>query len=429
MTLHRRAIVGGALALSAAGRAAGQTAPSMATPDVSDSRIPGPISTDPAPVEPIALGALYPFSGLLSPFGDESFRGLELAVEARNGAGGLFGRPLKLLKGDAVDPAAGATEAKRLVGTERVAALFGSFSSPLVIAASPVTELAGIPYFELGAIGDPVLERGFRLLFRACSSATMMAALSVDTVGETLARRWGLEREPHRAGLRIAILHEDGLYGSNVGALQLARCKARGLTVVDQLAYSAVTPDLANAVQRFRGAEVTVVLHTGYQSDTVMFYRQLKQANWRPRMVVGCGGGYAMTDTAATIGAEFDGTLNVGFPPYATAPGVAPGLSAVETAYERKYGAKPRSGHSLANYVGATLFLDAMARAGSLDKDKIRAAVLATNVAMDQTANGWGARFDEKGQNTLAFPVVAQWQGAVLRTVLPDDAAVAALKP
>ena len=81
-----------------------------------------------------------------------------------------------------------------------------------------------------------------------------------------------------------------------------------------------------------------------------------------------------------------------------------PGLRDVEAAYERKYGTKPRSGHSLANYVGAKLFLDALARAGSLDKDKVRDAVLATDIPLDATANSWGARFDDKGQNTLRAP-------------------------
>lgn len=409
MTLHRRAVLGGALALPVAARRAWGQA-------------------DPVPTA-LPIGALYPFSGMLALFGDESYRGLELAVDERNGAGGLFDRPLKLLKGDAVDPAAAAAEVKRLIGTEKVGAVFGSFASPLVIAASQVTELAGIPYFELGAICDAALDRGFRFLFRSCSSATMVAALSVDTVGETLARRWNMHDAPQLATLRVAILHEDGLYGSTVGGLQLARCKERGLTVIDKLSYSAASPDLGNAVQRFRGADVTAVLHTGYQSDTVMFYRQMKQANWLPRMVIGTGGGYALVDTATTIGPDFDGTLNVGFPPYGVAPDVAPGLHDVEAAYERKYGTKPRSGHSLANYVGAKLFFDALVRAGSLDKDKVRDAVQASDVPLERTANSWGARFDDKGQNTLALPVVAQWRGSVLRTVHPAGASIAELRP
>lgn len=400
MSMSRRAVLGSAMALPAARRAW-------------------------ADAEPLPLGALYPFTGLLALFGDESFRGLELAVDERNASGGLFERPIRLVKGDAVDAAAAVIEVKRLIGAERAGAVFGTFSSPLVLAASQMTELAGAPYFELGAISDPAMERGFRTLFRSCSTASQFAGLSVDAVLDTLSPSWGTDR----GELRVGILYEDGLYGSTVGGFQVARCKERGLAVVERLAYASTTTDLSSAVQRLRSADATVVLHTGYQSDAVLFYRQMRQAGWQPRMVIGAGGGYALSDTAGTIGADFDGTLNVGFPPYDTNPAVAGGAREVAAAYERKYGAKPRSGHSLANYVGARLFMDALARAGGFEKDKVRDAVRAVSLPPGQTANGWGAQFDERGQNTLAAPVLAQWLGGVLRTIRPETAATAALRP
>jgi branched-chain amino acid transport system substrate-binding protein len=400
MPFSRRIILGGALALPMMRRARAQ-------PD------------------PLPLGALFPFTGMLSLFGDESYRGLELAADEQNGAGGVYGRPIKLVKGDAVDPNAAVSEVKRLVGTEKVAAVFGTFASALVLAASQITELAGIPYFELDATAEPVTDRGFRFLFRSCSMAGARAALSVDAITAHLAPVWGADRDE----LKVGLLHEDGLYGSTVAAAQLARCKERGLLVTDSLGYPVATTDLSSAVQRLRGAGATVVLHTGYQNDTVLFFRQMKQAGWFPRMVVGAGGGYSLSDTANTIGTDFNGTLNAGVPPYSLNPASAPRLRDVEAAYERRYGGKPRSGHSLASYVGARVFLDALVRAGDPDKDKVREAVRSTDIARGRTSNGWGARFDDKGQNLLAAPVLAQWQGGVLRAVSPDDMATATLRP
>ena len=133
-----------------------------------------------AQAAPVLFGALYPFSGGLALLGDESYRGLELAVEERNMAGGVLGRPIRLLKGDAVDHTQAVAEVRRLLTTERVAAVFGTYASPLVFAASQVTELAGTPYFELGAVGDPVVERGFKYLFRSCTTS------AAGTVASTL---------------------------------------------------------------------------------------------------------------------------------------------------------------------------------------------------------------------------------------------------
>ena len=375
--------------------------------------------------EPIQIGALFPFSGILALFGDESYRGIELAADEQNGTGGLYGRPIKLVKGDAVDANAAASEIKRLLGPEKASAVFGTFASPLALAASQVAELAGTPYFEVGAIAEAVTDRGFHTLYRSCPTAASFATLSVDLIADVLAPRWGLPI----AGLRTAILHEDGLYGSSVATLQQARCKERGLNVTDNLAYSATTTDLSSAVQRLRGAEATVVLHTGYQNDVLLFYRTMKQAGWQPRMVIGAGGGYALADTASTIGPDFDGTINVGFPPYAINHAVTPGLADLDAAYERRYGGKPRSGHSLAAYVGGRLFLDVLARAGSPDKDKVHEAIRATDIDPHRTSNSWGAKFDDKGQNARAFPVIAQWTRGTLRTVAPAECAVAELRP
>lgn len=375
--------------------------------------------------DPIPLGALFPFSGGLALLGDESFRGLELAVEERNAAGGILGRPVRLAKGDAVDPNQAASEVRRLMSAEHVAAVFGTYASPLVFAASQVTELAGTPYFELGAISDPITERGFKYLFRSCPLASAFGLATVDAVNDGLAPLWGVDPKT----LKLAILHEDGLYGSTVSGFQAARCKDLGLNVVENLSYSATVTELSSAVQRLRGAGVDVVLHTGYQNDVVLFFRQMRQVGWKPRMVVGAGGGYSLQDTANAVGPDYEGTVNVDFTQYAVNEAAAPGAHEVGAAYEKRYGAKPRSGHSLANYMGARLFLEVIHRAGSLDKDKLRAAVLATDIASGTTATGWGAKFDEKGQNTRAKPMLLQWQGGSQVTVLPEAGAVARLRP
>lgn len=374
---------------------------------------------------PIPLGALYPFSGGLALLGDESFRGLELAVEERNAAGGVLGRPVRLAKGDAVDQNQAIGEIRRLTSVERVAAVFGTYASPLVFAASQVTELAGTPYFELGAISDPITERGFKYLFRSCPIASSFGIATVDGVNDGLAPLWKVDPR----SLKLAILHEDALYGSTVSGFQVARCKELGLNVVEKLSYSATTVDLSSVVQRLRGAGADVVLHTGYQNDIVLFFRQMKQVGWKPRMIVGSGGGHSLQDTAKAVGPDYDGTVNADFTQYAVNAAYAPGAQEVQAAYEKKYGAKPRSGHSLANYMGGKLFMDVMQRAGSLDKDKLRAAVLATDVTDGTTATGWGAKFDDKGQNTRAKPVLLQWQDGNQVTVFPEAAAVSRLRP
>jgi len=59
-------------------------------------------------------------------------------------------------------------------------------------------------------------------------------------------------------------------------------------------------------------------------------------------------------------------------------------------------------------------------------KDRLRTAVLATDLAEGTGPAGWGAAFDERGQNTRARPWLMQWQDGRLVTIHPGAAAVSA---
>jgi branched-chain amino acid transport system substrate-binding protein len=372
----------------------------------------------------LRFGALFPFSGSLALLGDESFRGLELAAEERNAAGGVLGRQLRLIKGDAVDPAQATSEVRRLMTAERVVAVFGTYASPLSFAATQVSELQGVPYFELGAISDPITDRGFRYVFRTCPRSSDFGAATVAAVPDALAPIYELDPTT----LRIAVMFEDALYGQTISGFQEQQLRTRGLNMVEKIGYSARSVDMASVIQRLRGVNADIVLHTGDQNDIVPFFRGMQEASWKPRMVIGSGAGYSLTETARAVGPAFNGVMNVDFTQFAVNERYAPGVSAFVDLYKRRYGSEPRSGHSLANYFGAKVFLDAVQRAGATEKDRIRAAVLATDIADGTTATGWGVRFDERGQNMRAKPFLLQWQDGNQVTVFPQEAAVAQLR-
>lgn len=374
---------------------------------------------------PIKVGALYPFSGGLALLGDESFRGLEIAIEERNAAGGVKGRQLQIVRGDAVDPNQAVGEARRLTSVERVTCVFGTYSSSLCLAASQVTELAQIPYFEMGAISDPITERGFKYIFRTNPTAKSFANTMVDAVRDAVAPAFKADPK----NLKVGIIHEDSLYGQTVAGYQKKRIQEIGLNLVETLPYSAKSVDLTPVVLRLKSAGADVVLQTSYQNDTVLFFRQMREQGYKPKAVIGAGGGFSLRDTMQAIGAEnMEGALDVDFTQYQTNPDAAPGMPEFLKKYQAKYGSAPRSGHSLANYMGGLVFLDAMEAAKDLSAAALRTAVLAVDKPMGSTATGWGAKFNEAGQNERVDPFLMQWQGGELVTVFPKKAAVKEMK-
>lgn len=382
------------------------------------------VSATPASAQ-VKVGALYPFSGGLALLGDESFRGLEIAIEERNAAGGLKGQKLEIIKGDAVDPNQAVGEARRLTSVEKVPVIFGTYSSSLSLAATQVAELAGVPYFELGAISDPITERNFKNIYRSNPTARDFANRMVDAVIDAIAPALNVDFKT----LKVAIAHEDSLYGQTVAGYQTARAKEKGLTLVETLPYSAKSVDLTPVILRLKSASVDVVLQTSYQNDTVLFFRQMKEQGFKPKAMIGAGGGYSLRDTMVAVGAEnIEGALNFDFTQYRTNPKAAPGVDTFVQKYQAKYGTAPRSGHSLANYMGALVFLDAMAASPDLKAASVRAAIMKVDIPVGGTATGWGVKFNEAGQNTRATPFLMQWQGGELVTVFPAEAAVAKMK-
>ncbi len=375
----------------------------------------------PAPANPLPLGALFPMTGDAALIGDESFRGLVLASNKLNGGGGLLGRTVALKRADAPDAGHAADAVKALADGQKVAAIFGTGVTSIALAASEAAGLAGVPYFELTATGAAVTGRTIPTIFRSCPQADAYGTMSVAGVTEVLAPLW--RRSP--ASLRLAVLAESGTLGQAVAAAQTASFRQHRLTPTQTLSYEEGTVDFAPLLRPLKVAGIEVLLHTGAANDVVLLYRAMQQAGWRPRMVIGCGPAYAMADTRQAVGTALDGTMAADFPPYAVNAAEAPGVAAVAAAYRTLYGADPRSGLSLAAYVGAGIFFAAIARAGSVDGTKLRAAVLASNVPCRTTANGWGALFDASGQNRRAGTALLQWQDGRAVTVYPQAAAVA----
>lgn len=370
----------------------------------------------------LRLGALYPFSGGLALLGDESFRGFELAVERRNSEGGLLGQQIQIVRGDAVDANQAVGTARRLTSVDNVKAIFGSYASSISFAATQVSELAGVPYFELGAISDPITERGFENVFRSNPTSKSFADRTLDVIQQIIAPGLGVKPED----LRIAVIHEDALYGTTVAGYQVSLAKEAGLNVVEVLPYSAKSVDLSSLLLRLKGAKVDVVLQTSYQNDTVLFFRQMKEADFKPKAIIGAGGGYSMQDTVNAVGADnMHGVFDIDFTQYLTNEAGAPGLKAFVQAYEKKYGMPPRSGHSLANFAGALLFFEAIQNAGDMKPANIRQAVLKMDKPLGTYPTGWGAKFDANGQNSRGVPSVMQWLDGKLTTVFPKEAAVA----
>lgn len=370
--------------------------------------------------EEIVIGALYPVSGSLALLGEESWRGAEIARMVRNQKGGINGKKVVFANADCSDVAAARSEAERLIEQDKVGLILGSYSSSRAMAATEVAARKNIPYFELGGIANAITERGYPTVFRTNSTAADFSKSQVAFITQFIAPALGKKPED----IKVSVAHEDSDYGTSVASSFKALAEKSGLKVVSIEPYAATASDLSPVIFRLKQADPDVIVAVSYASDAILLGRQAAEFKLN-KPFVGTGGGHSLQSFQKALGEKANGVFDVDFTQYEVNRDFTPGLAEFLALYRKTFGEDPRSGHSLANFMGTNVVFDVLEKTGgSFDPKKVREAALALDIPLGKTATGWGVKFDEKGQNIRANAFVTQWRDGKLVTVWPKGAAV-----
>ncbi|MGS0744129.1 ABC transporter substrate-binding protein [Glaciimonas sp. GG7] len=377
--------------------------------------------------DPIKIGAINPFSGPLAMYGVEVTRGFELAVDQANATGGVLGRKIEIVRGDAANPQQGIASVEQLISKDKVDLFAGSYTSAVSNAASDAAARYNKLFWETGALAQSLTERGLTNYIRVSPNGGDFALLSVNTVRDLVAPAMKKDFKD----VKVWLEHEDSIYGTSIAQAQKRMLEALGAKVVGVGSHSVRTIDLNDTVLRAKQANPDVLIQTGYVPDGNLLLRTARDQGFKPGAIVLVGVGDTPETLQSLGAASMEGVLVVSFPRTDISSKFGPGAKDFLAAYRAKYKADPIAPQSMAAFVGIQVLLDAIRTAGSLDVDKIRAAALAMDKPAGSYATGYGVKFDKNLQNQRAFPVTAQWQNGQMVTVFPAIAMPvgATLKP
>lgn len=369
---------------------------------------------------PIRIAALYPTSGSLALLGEESRRGAEIARRQRNQDGGVAGREIEYVNADVPDVNAARQEAERLSSREGLQLFIGTYSSALSMTTTEVVARGGGTYFELGAITDPLTERGYESVFRVNPKASDFSEAQIGFVKDWLAPELGKDASQ----VRLAVAHEDSDYGTSVAENLNSAAKEENITIASVQPYNAESSDLTPVVLRVKNSNPDIVVAVSYAQDAILLSRAASQQGLEA-VLMGTGGGHSLSGFEEALGDKANGVFNVDFTQYNINTEFTPGLEQFVAAYKEQFDEDPRSGHSLANFMGANTVFEILGETdGSLDPSQVQEAARGYTVEQGTTATGWGVKFDDKNQNTEAQPYVLQWRDGELVTVFPEEPAV-----
>jgi len=371
----------------------------------------------PAQAQPrIRIGASLSQTGLYAALGQNQLRGYQLCVKHLNEKGGVLGRKLELvLYDDGSDPAMALRLYERVITQDKVDLVLGPYGSPSTEAVADVNEKYKMPMVAPTAATTSIYKKGRKFIFSMDPPAEVFLEGLID-----MAAKKGLKT--------VALINADDLFGRATIQGTITLAKKKGLEVVFVDAYPLGTTDFSPILTKVRTANPDVLGGATRFEDAVAITRQMKALNVNPRMY-GLTVGVDLLKFYEVVGRDAEFVYGVtpwvpelveiragGLIPIARQ---YPGAREFVESHKKEFPDAEISYHSASGYGGCQILVEAVRRAGSLDSEKVREAIL----KMDHNTVFGGFRVDRNGLQIAHKMVMFQWQDGKKVIVWPEELA------
>ena len=381
----------------------------------------------------VKIGIIWPLTGNAASAGQASKAAAELAADIVNnahpelgdlplakGAGlpNMGGAKLELIFTDHEgNPALAQQLATRLITQDKVDVLMGAYHSSCSFTATAVAERQGVPFMVGESAAGNITGRGFKWTFRGTPIASDYA--------RTYMRFFADMKKAGKTIGSIAVVNENTDYGTSVANAIVEEAGKANIPVAIRIPYSAKSTDVSAQVLQLKEKKPDVVIFISYTADAILYMKTMKNLDYKPPMVIGDDTGFSDPSFVPAVADIAQGAMNrsawaIGKPGSVT--------SKINDMYKAKTG-RDLDDTSARNMQSFFALADALNRAGSTDREKIRVALTQTDLKSNQLMMGYqGVKFDKTGQNILAATYLIQLHGKNYELVWPDSAATAKLQ-
>ncbi len=305
--------------------------------------------------EPVKIGVLIGLTGSSAVAGNDSYKCMQIAVDEVNAAGGVLGRPIKLVvQDDEGRPKAGVDGANLLADVEKVPVAIGGYSSGIALPAGQVFNEKKVVWVtdattnKLKTVGSYV--------FDTAGLADQEAAL-VDFAKADIA---------DKKDLKVAGIFENNAIGQDRDTVSRQRSKELGLNWVHSMLYTVGGTDFRADLQQLVNSKPDAILTDIYDNDAQVIQRQLYEMGYTNFSAIYSynPGAYATLDPKLIEGIKGLDYVTTG-----------PRAAAFTAKYISKYGKVYTDAWAPPFYDAVWIVANAINSANSLDPTKIRDAM------------------------------------------------------
>jgi len=357
--------------------------------------------------EGIKVGVVLPLTGTEAQFGEIEWNSFQLAVDEINGAGGVKGKQIELVKEDDTGkPDVGRSAMEKLITQDKVVMVGGGYSSSVTFAMAAVAQQRQVPFLVNTGSDDKITEQKWDYVFRLNPPASEYPKALNSYLQEVV--------KPQT----VAVLFEKSNFGQSSSKSFAEQAEKMGMKVVLKEGYDSGAVDFKPLLIKVKAANPDLVYMISYLMDAGLLMRQSKELDINPKLFVGGGAGFTLPGFYDNAGKAadfvFSATLWTETVPY-------PGAKAYFDKYQKKFG-HPTEYHGAEAYAAMYVIADALKRAKELTPAGVREALTQTDL---MTAFGpvKFVSYDKKTQQNKLPTYLVQWQGGKLETVWPKEIA------
>ncbi len=306
----------------------------------------------------------------------EDMRGASIAAEQINEAGGLLGKKIVLIDGVATSLDSAKAQALEQIAGNRITAVVGANTSNFSMLVGPLFQEAGIPMVSpiatlpaVTAIGNYV----FRMCFTDPLQGTLMARFAREDLGAKTA---------------VILKKADDIFSNSVSEY-FEREFSRTGTLLWTGTYLGDDSDFTAQLTRIKELNPDAVFVPGHGQDSGRILKQSHAMGIKTVFLGADGWGKGALGIAGPEAAEGNYFANHWHLGAASA-----GSEEFIRRYRAKYGEDQIAASAALAYDAVFLIADAIRRAGSLDRSRIRDAIADTRAFTGITGS---ISFDEQG--------------------------------
>ena len=314
----------------------------------------------------VKVGLLHSLTGSMA-ISEKAVRDAEvLAIDEINAAGGVLGKQIVYVEEDgASEPSTFATKAEKLIDSEKVATVFGCWTSSSRKAVKPVFE----DYNAL--LWYPVQYEGMEQSPNIVYTGAAPNQQIVPAIEYLLDKGYK----------KFFLLGSDYVFPRTANMIITAQVKAAGGEVVGEEYADMDQTDFAAIISKIEAAQPEIIINTLNGTGNVSFFKQMAEKNYTSAEYPTMSFSIA-EEEVATIGADILKGHMVSWNYYETTD--TPENKAFVEAYKAKFGeSRVTSDPAEAAYDAVYLWKAACEKAGSFDVDAVKEAISGGDISFN----------------------------------------------